>query len=262
MHHDFKENIGEITYLRDSDLQQVMLAQRTDTGRDDPETSGALPNPFVYRNEDRGARDGVHARQQTVSSFYLVLRGTIDILFGLLGSLILLGLFPVIALLLVLDSPGPIFYRQERVGYQGKPFRIFKFRTMHVNAEASGQAIWAAEQDTRVTRVGRFMRAVHLDELPQVFNILRGEMSLIGPRPERAAFTRELEEQLPFYLSRLTVKPGLTGWAQVNYHYAGNIEDYRIKLQYDLYYIDHQSLRLDLLILLRTVKEIVMRRGR
>src|SRR5437667_6907200 len=163
-----------------------------------------------------------------------------DITFGLCGMVVLLLILPILALLIYLDSPGPIFYSQERLGYLGKTFRIFKFRSMCVDAEANGQAVWASEDDSRVTSIGRFMRAIHLDELPQILNILRGEMSLIGPRPEREEFTIGLEKTIPFYRCRLAIKPGLTGWAQVKYHYGSTEDDALIKLQYDLYYIKHQ----------------------
>ena len=138
---------------------------------------------------------------------------------------------------------------------------MYKFRSMHVDAEEAGQAVWASEGDPRVTRVGRWMRAIHLDELPQVLNILRGEMSLIGPRPEREAFVTELERTIPFYCSRLAIKPGLTGWAQVNWSYGNTEEDALVKLQYDLYYIRHQSFTLDILIILKTICELVFHRG-
>ncbi len=196
-----------------------------------------------------------------VSPWYLYWRKVMDIAFGLIGSAALLALLPVLGLLIYLDSPGPIFYSQERVGYRGKPFRILKFRSMRPDAE-SKQAQWASQADGRVTRVGRFMRATHLDELPQVLNILRGEMSLIGPRPERQVFVDELRQAIPFYQCRLSVKPGLTGWAQVKYPYASSTEDALNKLQYDLYYVKHQSFTLDIFIILKTVIEVLLFRGR
>jgi len=184
-----------------------------------------------------------------------------DITFGLLGMMGLLLILPVLALLIYLDSPGPIFYSQERVGYQRKKFRMYKFRSMCVNAENTGSATWASKGDARVTRVGRFLRAVHLDELPQVLNILRGEMSLIGPRPEREEYVLELEKANPAYRHRLTVKPGLTGWSQVNYGYGCTSEDELEKLKYDLYYIKHQSFKLDIVIILKTGVEVVLCHG-
>lgn len=192
---------------------------------------------------------------------YLGWRKAMDVIFGLLGVLVFLLILPIIALLIRLDSRGPIFYRQERLGYRGRKFIIYKFRSMFTDAEMAGHAVWSTEQDTRVTHVGRFMRATHLDELPQVFNILRGDMSLIGPRPEREEFVSELEKIIPFYRCRLIMKPGLTGWAQVKYRYGRTDHDALEKLQYDLYYIKHQSFTLDIFILLKTVLEVLSYRG-
>jgi exopolysaccharide biosynthesis polyprenyl glycosylphosphotransferase len=199
--------------------------------------------------------------EHIISPLYLFWKKGLDLLCGILGLLLLCLVTPILALCIYLDSPGPIFYSQERVGFRGKPFRIYKFRSMRIDAEGKGQAIWASKTDQRVTRVGRFMRATHLDELPQLFNILRGEMSMIGPRPERATFIKELEKTVPFYGHRLAVKPGLTGWAQVKYRYGSSDNDALIKLQYDLYYIKRQSFMLDLFIVLNTVVEVLYRRG-
>lgn len=195
--------------------------------------------------------------EHILAPLYLAWKKALDLVCGVLGLLVLCLLLPVIAPLIRLDSPGPIFYSQERVGFRGKAFRIYKFRSMRPDAEGGGRAIWAAASDNRVTRVGRFLRATHIDELPQLFNILRGDMSLIGPRPERAEFISELEKTIPFYGYRLAVKPGLTGWAQVKYRYARTGNDALIKLQYDLYYVKRQSFMLDLFILLKTVAEVL-----
>jgi len=192
-----------------------------------------------------------------VFPLYLCWSRLLDLCFGLCGGIFLALLFLPLSFLISLDSPGPIFYCQERLGYQGRPFRIYKFRSMCSDAEHVGQAVWARSADTRVTRIGRFLRATHLDELPQVLNILRGEMSLIGPRPERAEFVSLLETSIPFYRCRLSSKPGLTGWAQVKYRYGNTENDALIKLQYDLYYIKHRSIKLDLLILFKTVFEVI-----
>lgn len=199
--------------------------------------------------------------ERVVSPIYACWKTALDFLLGLVGFLLLCAITPIVALLISLDSPGPIFYSQERIGLRGKPFRIYKFRSMRSDAEIKGQPIWAQAGDSRVTRVGRFLRATHLDELPQLFNILRGDMSLIGPRPERAAFVAELEKKVPFYRQRMAVKPGLTGWAQVEYHYGNSDNDALIKLQYDLYYIKHQSFILDVIIILKTVTEVLSLRG-
>jgi lipopolysaccharide/colanic/teichoic acid biosynthesis glycosyltransferase len=201
------------------------------------------------------------ASEPIVSSLYLCWHAMMDFAFGLFGLLILLLILPVLALAIYLDSPGPIFYRQERVGYQGRKFRMYKFRSMRTDAEQAGQPGWTSSSDPRVTRVGSFMRAVHLDELPQVVNILLGEMSLIGPRPERPEYTSELEVANPLYCCRLAVKPGLTGWSQVNYGYGCTSQDELKKLQFDLYYIEHQSFKLDIVIILKTVVEVVLCHG-
>jgi exopolysaccharide biosynthesis polyprenyl glycosylphosphotransferase len=199
--------------------------------------------------------------ERILSPFYLCGKKVLDLVCGIFGLLVLCLVFPIVALCIYLDSPGPIFYSQERVGLRGKPFRIYKFRTMRTDAEAGGHAMWAAASDKRITRVGRFLRSTHLDEIPQVFNILRGDMSLIGPRPERAEFIKALEKTIPFYGYRQAVKPGLTGWAQVKYRYGRTDNDALIKLQYDLYYIKRQSFMLDLFIILKTVGEVLSLRG-
>ena len=155
-----------------------------------------------------------------------------------------------------IESTGPVVYTQERVGLHGRKFRIFKLRSMRADAEAHGP-VWACENDPRVTRVGRVIRRLHLDETPQFFNILRGEMSLIGPRPERPEFVEQLEERIPYYSERHLVKPGLTGWAQVSYPYGASVEDAREKHQYDLYYIKNQSPLLDAIILLETARVVL-----
>jgi lipopolysaccharide/colanic/teichoic acid biosynthesis glycosyltransferase len=160
-----------------------------------------------------------------------------------------------------LDSPGPVFYRQQRNGRDNRTFALLKFRSMVVDAEAGGKPRWASLQDPRVTRVGRFIRSARIDELPQLLNVLRGEMSMVGPRPERPAFVAELAAAIPHYHDRAIVKPGITGWAQVNYPYGASVADARMKLAYDLYYIRRRSLLLDLLILLATVRVVLFREG-
>jgi exopolysaccharide biosynthesis polyprenyl glycosylphosphotransferase len=192
---------------------------------------------------------------------YLCWCKVIDFSFGLLGTVVLILVLPVLALLIYLDSPGPIFYKQERVGYQGRKFFMYKFRSMRTDAEQPGSAVWPTKADARVTRIGRFLRATHLDELPQVFNILRGEMRLIGPRPERPEYSSDLEKTSLFYRYRLAVKPGLTGWTQVQYGYGNASQDELVKLQYDLYYIKHRSFMLDISIILKTVVEVVLCHG-
>jgi lipopolysaccharide/colanic/teichoic acid biosynthesis glycosyltransferase len=160
----------------------------------------------------------------------------------------------IVAILVRITSRGPILYRQTRVGLNSAIFTIYKFRSMYENAEAGTGPVWASKGDPRTTPVGRWLRKLRLDELPQLFNILRGEMLLVGPRPERPEFVKKFESQIPFYGFRHCVKPGITGWAQINYRYGETLEDTIIKLEYDLYYIKNQSLSLDTLIILRTLK--------
>jgi len=185
-----------------------------------------------------------------------------DIVLTSTGLFFLGPALPFIALAIYLDSPGPIFYTQERVGKGGKTFRAHKFRSMVPNAEKKGKPAWAQEGDPRVTRVGRLLRATHVDEFPQFLNIIKGEMSAVGPRPERPEFVPELEKEIPFYRTRHCVKPGMAGWALVKQGYGASREDALIKLQYDLYYIKHQSVWLDVVILLKTIVDTVTLRGR
>jgi sugar transferase (PEP-CTERM system associated) len=182
------------------------------------------------------------------------------------SSLLLLIMSPVLiitALAIWIESGGrePIFYGQPRVGFKGKVFNLLKFRSMNVNAEADGKAKWASSKDPRVTFTGAIIRRFRIDELPQIINILRGEMSFVGPRPERPQFVDMLAEQIPYYRERHSVKPGLAGWAQIAYPYGASIDDARQKLQYDLYYIKNHSLIFDLLILLQTLDVVVWGRG-
>ncbi|HOB14443.1 MAG TPA: TIGR03013 family PEP-CTERM/XrtA system glycosyltransferase, partial [Novosphingobium sp.] len=179
------------------------------------------------------------------------------------SSLLLILTAPIIALfaiLVKLDSKGPAFYRQSRVGLYGQPFDVVKLRSMRTDAEVGG-AQFAQENDPRVTRLGRFIRKVRIDELPQAWAVLKGEMSFVGPRPERPQFVAELEQQLPFYAERHMVKPGITGWAQINYPYGANLEDSRHKLEFDLYYAKNYTPFLDLLILLQTLRVILWHEG-
>ena len=186
----------------------------------------------------------------------------VDIIFALAGLPPLLLLMPCVALGNALRSPGPLIYRQQRVGKGGRSFGVIKFRTMEVEAEKTTGAVWSQAGDPRITRVGRFLRRSRLDELPQILNVLRGEMSMVGPRPERPRFVGQLAQELPVYRARHAVLPGITGWAQIRYHYGSSVEDSRVKLEYDLYYVKHASLYLDLLILLRTVPTMLQFRGR
>ncbi len=190
-------------------------------------------------------------------SNYEAVRRMMDATVAALGLLLTLPLWPLIALAVRLDSPGPVLFRQRRVGQHGRLFTIYKFRTMRVDAEADG-ARWAVRDDPRVTRVGRFLRRSRLDELPQLLNILRGDMALVGPRPERPEFVRQLEQLLPHYRLRHLIKPGLTGWAQIHYGYGASVADALRKLCYDLYYLKHRALELDVAILFRTLGTFVL----
>jgi len=183
-----------------------------------------------------------------------------DLLISLCVLVLTSPLMVFAALAIRFDSPGPVLYRQERVGQNGRVFTLLKFRSMRTDAESRGPA-WASQRDPRVTRVGNFIRRTRIDELPQLINVLRGEMSFVGPRPERPHFVEQLREVIPFYHDRGSVKPGITGWAQVNYPYGASIEDTRQKLSYDLYYVKRRSLFLDFLILIATVRVILFQEG-
>src|SRR6266852_83377 len=194
------------------------------------------------------------------SSVLLTFKRMLDVVVSLVVLILTLPIVCLVALAIWLESGSPVLFRQERIGLGGKPFEILKFRSMNHNAEEDGPK-WAADGDLRVTRLGRILRKFRLDELPQVLNVLRGEMSFVGPRPERAIFCRLLEAETPFYALRYSVRPGVTGWAQVKYQYGGSIEEAKTKLEYDLFYIKHFSLTLDLAILFETAKVVLWQRG-
>ncbi|MBI2587696.1 sugar transferase [Candidatus Azambacteria bacterium] len=197
---------------------------------------------------------------ETRKRLFEVAKRLFDIVVAILGLLLTLLLGPIIALLVVLDSKGPIFYFQDRVGKNGRILRAVKFRSMIADAEKEGPQ-WATPDDPRITPVGKFLRKTRLNELPQFWNVFKGEMSLIGPRPERPWFVKDLQEEIPFYNERHLVKPGLTGWAQVNFRYGASKEDALEKLQYDLFYIKNRSFVLELSILLKTIKTIISGAG-
>lgn len=200
--------------------------------------------------------DDVH-----VSILYMILKRLIDILGAMIGLMVMILLLPFITLGILSESGKPIIFRQKRIGTGGSIFTIIKFRTMRQDAEDDGQARWAEDHDQRVTRVGRLLRNTHVDELPQFWNVLMGEMSIVGPRPERPSIVQELEKKIPFYRARLLTKPGITGWAQINQDYAGTVESSAEKLEYDLYYIKHRSLWMDLNIIVRTIGAVLGFRG-
>ena len=211
-------------------------------------TDGLTPSWFIFS-------DGFRASRSTRAFKRLV-----DLALAAAGLVTAAPLMLLTAIAVRLDSPGPIFYRQERVGENDRLFTLCKFRSMRSDAE-KGTPIWARSNDQRVTRVGRFIRLTRLDELPQLLNVLRGDMSFVGPRPERPYFVQQLTAQIPFYAERHAVKPGVTGWAQVRYRYGASVEDAMEKLRYDLYYIKHLSIAFDLTIVIDTVKVIVCAKG-
>lgn len=209
---------------------------------------GLRPSSFIY-SEGFNVKPSQQIARRIVST-----------LTAAAGLLLFLPFFPFVVLLVRLSSPGPIFFRQTRVGMGGRNFTVYKFRTMRTDAEADG-AKWASKNDPRVTGFGMFMRKTRLDEVPQLWNVLRGDMGFVGPRPERPEFVPWLSEQIPYFDLRHMIRPGLTGWAQVRYGYGATLAETREKLEFDLYYIKHMSLGLDLLIMFETVKTIVRRQG-
>jgi sugar transferase (PEP-CTERM system associated) len=184
-----------------------------------------------------------------------------DVVLSCMGLILSAPFMGLAAICIKLDSSGPVLFRQERVGKDGQVFVLYKFRSMRADAEGISGPVWASEDDPRVTRVGRVLRKIRFDEVPQMFNVLIGNMSFIGPRPERPIFVNQLKEQIPFYVLRFSVKPGITGWAQVKYQYGSTVEDAMEKLQYDLYYVKNMSVFLDLLILLNSLQVILLSRG-
>jgi sugar transferase (PEP-CTERM system associated) len=222
---------------------------------------------FLERESGRVSVDLLHPSWLIFSSGFrndfvrLFTKRAFDVLVSL-AILVLSAPIALVATLLIwLEDRGPVFYRQVRTGQNERPFRIIKFRSMRVDAEGDGQAVWARENDSRVTRVGAWMRRLRIDELPQVLNVLVGHMSFVGPRPERPEFVAQLAQRVPFYEQRHFVKPGVTGWAQVSYCYGASDKDALAKLEYDLYYMKHHSLALDLMVLLQTVEIVLFRIG-
>ncbi len=209
---------------------------------------GLRPSNFLYSDGFR-----INRWQQFIRQF-------VSMIVAGVGLLLFMPFFPIVAMLVKITSEGPIFFRQTRVGMAGRTFYVYKFRSMFTNAEAGG-AKWATKNDPRVTKWGMIMRKTRIDEIPQLWNVLRGDMGFVGPRPERPEFVPMLSEHLPFYYLRHLIRPGLTGWAQVRYGYGATLAEAREKLEYDLYYIKHASLGLDMLIMFETVKTVLRRRG-
>ena len=192
---------------------------------------------------------------QENQEWFIISKRIIDILLALFFGLIALLILPFIALAIKLESKGPLIYKQSRVGLNNKIFTLYKFRSMTKNAEVGGIQ-WAKKNDDRITRVGKFIRKTRIDEIPQFVNIIKGDMSFVGPRPERPGFVTTLKEEIPFYNERHLVKPGLTGWAQINFPYGASVSDAKQKLQYDLFYIKNESIALDISIILKTINTV------
>jgi len=191
--------------------------------------------------------------------FKRIKRG-LDVLLSIVGLAVAIPINVLVSVAIKIDSSGPILYKQERVGKDGKIFRLLKFRSMREGAEPNGP-VWADVSDDRTTRVGKVIRKLRLDEIPQIVNVLKGEMSFVGPRPERPFFVEQLRKELPYYFQRHTVKPGITGWAQIKYPYGASKEDALEKLKYDYYYIKHMSLLFDLMVMMETIKTVLLGRG-
>jgi sugar transferase (PEP-CTERM system associated) len=212
-------------------------------------TKELRPSQLIYSGEFSRHRNTV---------FYQTLG---NLIIASVGMVVAVPLMAITALAVRFSSPGPVLYRQTRIGMDGAPFRLYKFRSMRADAEDGTGAVWARRNDPRVTAVGRIIRKIRFDELPQLFNVLKGEMSIVGPRPERPEFVKMLAEKIPYYRQRHAVRPGITGWAQINYKYGDTMEDSITKLEYDLYYIKHMSWALDFYIIFHTVKAMLLSRG-
>lgn len=203
----------------------------------------------------------IYSGEMVSNRLTMLYQNTINHSVAVVGLIVTSPIMLLTALAVRFSSPGAVLYRQVRVGLGGKPFTLYKFRSMRVDAEVGTGAVWASRDDPRVTRVGRIIRKLRIDELPQLFNVLKGEMSVVGPRPERPEFVKTLVEQIPFYRQRHSVRPGITGWAQINYKYGDTLEDTIVKLEYDLYYIKHISFSLDIYIIFHTLKAMLLSRG-
>ncbi len=263
-----REQVTEIILAQQRDLSAGLFRALMDCTE---QGYRVVPMPLLYE-QITGRVPVQHVDQRTWTTLlpvetnalfdpYPAIKRFADVTLALAGLALFLPALPAIALAIRLDSPGPVFFRQARVGQGGHPFQIVKLRSMIDHAEQVTGPTWASDADPRITRVGRFLRKTRLDELPQLANVLRGEMSLIGPRPERPEFVAHLSQRLPFYRARHAVKPGITGWAQVRYPYGNSEQDALVKLEYDLFYIRHRSLALDLLIILRTIGKVIAMQG-
>jgi lipopolysaccharide/colanic/teichoic acid biosynthesis glycosyltransferase len=220
------------------------------------EVTDRVPKEYL----DTDFYKNINYSKSSENRLYLFTRRILDVFISVAGLTVFLLFVPCIFIANLIGNKGPLFYNQNRVGKNGKIFKILKLRSMKINAEKSG-AVWAVKNDKRITTFGKFLRNTRLDEMPQFFNILKGEMSLIGPRPERPEFANELGKDIPFYAIRQVIKPGLTGWAQVSYPYAGTIEEQEMKLRYDLFYIKERSSFLDFKIFIKTITTVLFFRG-
>jgi exopolysaccharide biosynthesis polyprenyl glycosylphosphotransferase len=263
-----EEGITEIIIAISGEMQGSTFQTILDTQEAGVEV---VPMPIVY--EELLGRVPIHhlesdwlirsfVDEARVGGFYMAGKRLLDILGGLVGLGICILFYPFVAIAILLESGRPVLYQQIRSGKGGHSYSMYKFRTMRQDAEKDGKVQLTQEKDSRITRFGNFLRRTHIDELPQFLNVLRGEMSLVGPRSERPEWIAEFQKQIPFYRARLLVKPGITGWAQVNYSYYATVEEMAIKLEYDLFYIKHRNMLMDILILLRTVTQVLAFRGR
>ena len=279
------EGFGEFEIIHDSDLEKIIKEEKIKIVILSP-AAYQLPKiiDLFYKSLDRkinfynlsdfyekttgkiplGAIDQAWFLENLTEGtkrLYEFVKRIADVLFSIMLGIIALTLFPVIVLLIKMDSRGRVFYRQKRIGQYGQIFEIIKFRTMAENAESKSGAVWAQRNDPRVTRIGKILRSTRIDELPQLWNIFKGEMSFIGPRAERPEFHENLKKTIPFYEERYLIRPGLTGWAQVQYRYGASVKDAAEKLQYDLFYIKNRSPVIDLSIILKTINTVLRRAG-
>jgi exopolysaccharide biosynthesis polyprenyl glycosylphosphotransferase len=261
------EHVSDLIFSISGDMRDSMYAAILDA---EEQGVDVTTMPVVYEeimgrvpisllNDDwvlRNFVDRAHA-----SDSYELVKRMVDLIGSFFGLIFLAAIFPIIALIIVIDDGFPVLFKQVRVGRNGKKFQLLKFRSMRKDAEQDGKARFAVENDERVTGVGNFLRRSHLDEIPQFINVIKGEVTLVGPRAERPEMIAALQKDIPFYRARLFVKPGVTGWAQINYGYASTVEENAIKLEHDLYYIMHRNLLLDVAIIMRTISDVFGFRG-
>ncbi|WP_291255569.1 exopolysaccharide biosynthesis polyprenyl glycosylphosphotransferase [Fusobacterium sp.] len=274
---DFKENDDLVKFTKENDISLIILCKEKLESNEIRDILSLklggieVKSYFDYMIENEGKIEVEFIDEEWLLQAYgfKILRSQIqnnikrlfDIIMAIIIGIMALPVMIIATIIVRLESPGPVIYSQDRVGENGKEFKVHKFRSMRNDAEKDG-AKWAQVNDPRVTKFGNFMRKTRIDELPQLVNVFKGQMSFIGPRPERMVFIKELEKEIPYYNLRHMVKPGLTGWAQVMYPYGASVEDARKKLEYDLYYIKHHSLYLDLIIMFMTFKTVVFGKGR